>query len=282
MRTALVILLLFAAVAKGQIPIYKLDTNRQVHYLAGTTAILVDSVEKFITNEVLSGEKDHLFVRYNSVANQKNKNYTYWLRFAVQPIGSVNNWVMLVEEIDHNDLYNDRLESFVLGPDRKLISSDQAGPLIKRSAKKLRHSAGFNGLSFSANQQVVVYIKVSNPFRSTTGYSQPVIQHPAIPNSINPVAPLLSILNVIATLFCIMSFFFYIFVKEKAYLFFCLLYARSFPALSHLASGRSVRRFLYSGTSGLIAWFLVFVNGRRIFSFLSFWEIVYEPAFPGS
>ena len=153
MRTALVILLLFAAVAKGQIPIYKLDTNRQVHYLAGTTAILVDSVEKFITNEVLSGEKDHLFVRYNSVANQKNKNYTYWLRFAVQPIGSVNNWVMLVEEIDHNDLYNDRLESFVLGPDRKLISSDQAGPLIKRSAKKLRHSAGFNGLSFSANQQ---------------------------------------------------------------------------------------------------------------------------------
>ena len=135
MRTALVILLLFAAVAKGQIPIYKLDTNRQVHYLAGTTAILVDSVEKFITNEVLSGEKDHLFVRYNSVANQKNKNYTYWLRFAVQPIGSVNNWVMLVEEIDHNDLYNDRLESFVLGPDRKLISSDQAGPLIKRSAK---------------------------------------------------------------------------------------------------------------------------------------------------
>lgn len=224
MMRLLFIFLVIPFLLEAQSHVYRLDTSRQVHTPSGNMFILVDSFEQYDSRQIIEGKSDNSFVPLSTLVAQKNNNYTYWLRLQIQALAPVKNWIILVPDSDAGQVYNDILECFVTNEAHVLLSQDKAGALIPRSQKKVRRTAGFNGLSISLepNQVYTVYVKVSNPYSGSSIYTAPVFQDPSIPVSVHPYVFMLRILNVISIMFCILSFFFYIFVKERAYLFFAL------------------------------------------------------------
>ena len=223
MKRLLIICLLFSVLANAQ-TVYTLDTNRQVHTLAAHSFVLVDSFDRYHAEEIYTGKLDHRFVPYASVAEVENKNYSYWLRFTIQLQPPVKNWMLVLQDKDDSHLINDKIEAFYTTADRGLVAKDQGGPFIPRSEKSIQQTAGFNGVSVAdvTNEPVTAYIKVSNPFSGSAVFESASMQHVSIPLAPHKYALMMRMLNVVALLFCILSFFFYFFVKEKAYLFFAL------------------------------------------------------------
>lgn len=217
----LLILLFVCSMSQAQKPVYTLDTNRQLHHLGPFAEVLVDSFDHLEDDAILKGNYDLRFVPLTSLKAQKPKS-SYWLRCSIQSRTKVNNWVLLVPARDKDHLYNDKIEAFIVSANHQLLASDRAGPLIKRSKKTIKAEAGLSASSFSLpeGETVFLYVKVSNSFSGAGSLSEPVIQHPSMPIPVHDNAQVLRILNVIAIVFCILSFFFYLFVKEKAYLYF--------------------------------------------------------------
>lgn len=222
MKQLLLICLFIAALAKAQTPVYRIDTNRQVHHIEAFVLVLVDSFNRYGPGEITSGNMDNRFIPFATLANTKNDNYVCWLRTSLQSPVAISNWIILLQDEENSNSLNNSIEAYYVDKNHRLAANDKAGPLIPRSQKSIKHPAGFNGFSFSipANEIRTTYIKISNPFSGSNTFSAPVIQHPSIPVAVHQYAVMLRMLNIISLLFCILSFFFYFFVKEKAYLFF--------------------------------------------------------------
>jgi hypothetical protein len=108
--------------------------------------------------------------------------------------------------------------------DGRLLSHQKTGVDIPRSQKLSQLTAGFNAVEFSVptGEQLLVYVHVKNLFAGSPALSYPIIQDPALPAENRVYSILLPILSAIAGIFCLMSFFFFFFIREKAYLFFAL------------------------------------------------------------
>jgi signal transduction histidine kinase/DNA-binding response OmpR family regulator len=224
MARLLVIFLLVCTTATAQTgTVYHLDTNRQVHNLKAYSFVLVDSLRRFSEKEIISGRYDSLFIPYRSVENLNNQGRPYWIRFTVQSSSAIHNWILFPETGTGDYPYKDEIELFVTVHD-SLFAKDITGVLVPRSQKIIQRAAGFYGVSFSlpAQQTAKVYVKSSSAFINTNPFSFPVVQSPSIPVAQRKQATFAPLLNVLTLVFSILSFFFYFFIREKAYLFFAL------------------------------------------------------------
>ena len=227
MRKLLIImLLLMASAIKAQTKVYLLDSNRQIHDLKDYTYILVDSLEGFKNDQVISGELDGRFRPYSAVYPAKKINRSYWLRFSVQSNTPIQNWWLILKDSfqsSYNSI-NEYAEMHYRDKDSTVNKHLRTGVMVPRSKKSLNIKAGLNAFPFSSSGHDIqtVFIKVPKQFGNYPEYSWPVIQDPAVPLKSGKNDNLLRILNAIAMIFCVLSFFFYFFIKEKSYLFFGL------------------------------------------------------------
>ncbi|MGZ8561876.1 MAG: histidine kinase dimerization/phospho-acceptor domain-containing protein, partial [Flavisolibacter sp.] len=219
MRYLLAFLLLMPLMSRaGDKSPYVLDTLRQVHDLEAESFMLEDPDNEYRYEDIVAGRMDQAFI---PLVQGKKTSEHYWIRFKVYVSTPVKNWILTLKENGNIIAMNDRLESFIV-QDGQVILNDKAGRLVPRSQKLVRRTAGFNGLDFSIPVAglYTVYIKISNTFSGSFEVSRPVIQQAEIANEPQGRALMTRLLNIISIMFCLLSLFFYFFVKERAYLLF--------------------------------------------------------------
>ncbi|HEV7780940.1 MAG TPA: ATP-binding protein [Chitinophagaceae bacterium] len=202
--------------------IYTLDTNRQVHDLEQYTHVLVDSFNNYNAENIISGQLDGRFQPFRTAGS--NKNYSYWLRFSVQAQHPVTDWRLLFNDKNGGSgSVNDNVNVFSGSPGHCTVLQ-RTGLLVPRSQRSLQMKGVFNRVTFSAlrDSTYTFYIQVRNGFSETRSYSQPVIQDRSIPLTVDRSEGMMNILITITVCFCILSLFFYFFVKERSYLYFAL------------------------------------------------------------
>ncbi|MGZ8551168.1 MAG: histidine kinase dimerization/phospho-acceptor domain-containing protein, partial [Chitinophagaceae bacterium] len=211
--------------------VYNFDSTRQVHELRAYTYLLAihpatDSTSPFDDETVLSGKVDKDFSRLNQIRHKTSYD-SYWLHFKILAKAPVDKWILLLRENEKGKGYtsqNDYVDVWYV-KQGKISGKERTGTMVPRSQKNIHPHAGFNGVQFSikANEQTDVYIKVAKKFYENTGYSYPAIVDPVIPTLQEDTADdFFPVLNAIALIFCAISLFFYIFIKERSYLFFAL------------------------------------------------------------
>jgi signal transduction histidine kinase/DNA-binding response OmpR family regulator len=221
----LIVCMLLTVVAFTQSPTYSLDSNRQLHELKAYTYILVDSLDKLTNDEIVSGKQDYRFQPYSAITTSDKINRTYWLRFSLKTTSVNKNWWLILRDGMPYTGYssqNEHAELFYKASGKMI--HDKTGTLVPRSEKSLQKQAGFNGFTFSpgGEETQTVYIKIPKQSINYIAYSYPVLHDPALPVPVPGLSTMLRILNAIAIVFSILSFFFFFFIKEKSYLFFAL------------------------------------------------------------
>ena len=228
MRQTLLILFIFCAcqLQAQKNLVYHLDSNRQVHDLRPFTYLLADLSTNPNEATILDGTMDEQFVLLNQYS-QKDRSGPYWLRFRITAATPVNKWHLLLRDIQKAEGYtaqNDYVQVWYY-QNKQLLHKEITGALVPRSRKAVHPVAGFNGVLFSIapGDSLDVYIKVTNTFYNIPGFSYVEIVNPVIPAIVKTsFTSLMSALSTTAFVFCILSLFFYFFIKEKAYLFFAL------------------------------------------------------------
>jgi signal transduction histidine kinase/DNA-binding response OmpR family regulator len=221
-----ILLLLLSCVIHAQQPvIYKLDPQRQLHDLKAYTSVLVDPLQKFTAAQVISGSLDKDFKPWQQTTPVKG--ITYWLQIHIQADSAVSNYRMLLRDNLEESGYtsqNDSVDVFYTDGAGRLLLQQHTGVLIARSEKQLRAPAGVNAVPFSASAGnfYKIYIRVRKVFSDKPFLSYPVLQDDAIPLPLVGHGSMLSTLNIVSLLFCILSFFFFVFIRDKAYLLFTI------------------------------------------------------------
>jgi signal transduction histidine kinase/DNA-binding response OmpR family regulator len=205
--------------------LYHVDSNRQVHSPRSNTFILTENGKAISDEAVLSGNLDGEFMPYEK-ADRETKSSTYWLRIRLLANQSINNWHLLLRDEKEAMGYtaqNDYVDAwFKQGHGQQKFRS---GTMTPRAEKSIDTVAGYNAvpLSLKAGDTVTAYIKVKNLFYEKPGFSFLEIVDPtAGVGTQQSLAWMFLLLNATALIFCIISFFFYYFIREKAYLFFAL------------------------------------------------------------
>ena len=228
MRQTLLILFIFCVcqLQAQKNLVYHLDSNRQVHNLKPFTYLLANSSTQPDEAIILSGKMDEKFVLLNQ-HEQKNNSGSYWLRFAITSTTPVDKWQLLLRDTRDAEGYtaqNDYVYVWYY-KNGELQHKEITGTMVSRSQKSIHSTAGFNGVLFSIapGDNLNVYIKVTNTFYNNPDFSYVEIINPIVPAiAKNLFTGLMSTLSTTAFVFCILSLFFYFFIKEKAYLFFAL------------------------------------------------------------
>lgn len=205
--------------------VYIIDNNRQVHDLSRYTYVLTDSANKFSDNDIKSGKADHHFLAYASV-NKELKPFTvYWLKVSLKPLGGVNNWHIILR--DTGDLYlngsaNEYVDVYTVNNANAVIAHQRTGVLVPRSQKNVPQYTAINCVTFSgtAGKAVSLYIKLVSKNSPPGLLFYPQLQDPVVP--VITSANRLDLFSAIALVFSVISFFFFFFVRERAYLFFGL------------------------------------------------------------
>jgi signal transduction histidine kinase/DNA-binding response OmpR family regulator len=227
MRKALpILLLLLGCVVNAQEPaIYKLAPQRQLHDLKAYTFVLSDSLQQFSSTQVISGKLDKKFKPWQQSAPVNNT--VYWLRFHITTDTSVSNYRLLLKDNIEESGYtsqNDSVDVFYTDAAGRLLLQQRTGILIARSEKQLKEAAGVNAVPFSASggSMYKVYIRVRKVSADGPVLSYPVLQDNALPWPTARHGSVLSTLNIISLLFCFLSFSFFVFIRDKAYLMFTI------------------------------------------------------------
>ncbi len=226
MKLLLTILLSFiCALVFGQQDsqiVYKADPRIQLHDLRNFTEVLYDSTNKLSKDNIISGKYDHLFQPYSSIDKKVIPFKTYWEKVSIRPEAEFRNWWIILR--DTGKLYlvggaNDYVDVFAVNNAQALIWNQRTGALVPRSQKTVREHTLLNCISFSgkADQSTTLYFRLYNEFAPEELF-YPQLQDPVIP--IQFPSRLLEIICAIAFLFSILSFFFYFFVRDRAYFLF--------------------------------------------------------------
>jgi signal transduction histidine kinase/DNA-binding response OmpR family regulator len=227
-----IILLLFVASSSGwaqvlQENVYSIDTMRQVHDLDPFVWLLVDSI-KTIDDQIISGERDDKFIPLSAITKYNNQGSAYWLRIKLHANAPVNNWWLIIKTDARDYEYYSQweiMEMYALDTLGNIVENQQSGINTPRSFRDIKEHIGFVAadISMPAHESRIVYIKLAGVFQQNVeGNISVELRNPALPLSQSPIENLLFILSAVTAILSILSFFFYIFVREKAYLFFFL------------------------------------------------------------
>ncbi|MEP7377465.1 MAG: ATP-binding protein [Chitinophagaceae bacterium] len=216
----------FPAFSQGNVQqVYEADARIQLHDLRDYTSVFVDSANKFSAEEIASGKYDKLFLPYSSLTKKVNPYTAYWLKVSVNPLSNIDNWWIVLR--DTGKLYtgnsaNDYIDVYTVDTRHSIVSHQRTGPLVPRSQKSVPQHTALGCVAFSgkAGHPLSLYLKLYNGKNPPQQLFYPQLQNPVVPVIVPHDG--LDIFCAIALLFSILSFFFFFFVREKAYLFFGL------------------------------------------------------------
>ena len=215
---------------------YLLDTARQIHDVTQFLFIYEDLQGQERLPEIR--EKEDHFVRLDSFTNKKKKKGVYWIRLSIYPQHRVENWQLILKTVDKNYEYFSSWEIL------EAVLIDTAGNVIDRQNNGLyTPSSERRGYVYAGLSHVVLNLKASVPYTVFIRLQDVFIAHdpalieaeirnPDINIPSNTIMILLPVMLGVTTCLGIMSLFFYLFVRDKAYLFFFIYL--SFLALHYL------------------------------------------------
>jgi len=207
---------------------YVVDSRIQIHDLRPATFVLVDSTNQLTLQDIASGKFNDKFKPVSEFNNFKS--YTsYWLRLPIAAQGSIKNWWLMLRRADKNyystntnDVHYNFVEVYFCNERNQLLSKQLTGVFEPRSQKQIKNTAAINRVLFSGgqSQKQIVYIKIYNEFGFGSAPAYVEIHNPAVPLPAGNRDWLITMQGAIVFFFSLFSFFLFLFVKDKSYLFF--------------------------------------------------------------
>ncbi|HYF30869.1 MAG TPA: ATP-binding protein [Chitinophagaceae bacterium] len=242
MTVARPILLFFLAVCGcmatiAQTPgnsVYRADSMTSIHHLQ--PLVLVDSSSNISDETIINGSMDGKFRPATEYPKRLDQSLTYWLRFRITSETGIHNWWLALLSLDLDHTYtqhyyaqHEYMDVYQISdtgpalPAGRPAHHSRSGLFVPRSEKDAKRLPAINRVLFSiapGNTQTV-YLKIKNNLRAYA-FQLPIVElrDPRIPFPVHEVTILLAVASGIMLILCILSFFFYLFVKDKAYLFF--------------------------------------------------------------
>lgn len=147
-----------------------------------------------------------------------------WIRMKVKVHSAIQNWWLLVRDMEANNPYkaqNQNVDAWFVNEKGQVYRHQQSGTDVPRSKRAVPGSPGVNNVYFSASagETVEIFIRIYNQNYPAT-ISSIQLRDPSIPLPQVNLSTQLYVLNAIALVFTLISFFFFFFVKEKSYLYF--------------------------------------------------------------
>lgn len=222
-RLLLITCLIASSICMCGQPVYVADSSKAQQNLSMFTQVLVDSIDKFAEQDILSGRANHLFT--SASLDKNNAPMEYWMRFSVRSASPMHRWYLVFRDSISLGLTSehDEIAVFFLHEGR-LLRKELTGKNVARSERSLQGEAGFSGVAFDlrSNDQIQVYVRIKNYLEGIASFSIPWIVQPATVKQHTRFQVMFSVLCAIASIFCLLSVFFFFFTREKSYLFFAL------------------------------------------------------------
>ena len=203
---------------------YVVDTNRQVHDLAAYTTLFIDSSSTLTVRQVAEGQYDQQFQPLTAYKGEYRKKINYWLRIPLMATVTVPDWWLLLKTPKVRNAYYSQWEYvavYRLDETGRIQPVGVSGLLIPLSSKTVQKAAGLAAvcLTLPANKKQTLLIRLRNDF-SDGIRSVPELRNPTVDIPANSVMQTEYALSAVAAILSLLSFFFLVFVREKAYLFF--------------------------------------------------------------
>ena len=204
---------------------YIADPGVQIHDLKNYTFVLTDSSNKLTVQEIASGKFNNRFQPIVDTAQLvAQPNITYWLKLTLTASSDIQDWWLLLYSISAigETIQHGYVDCWFINRNNSTTEHQRTGVFVPRSQKSVKENPGLNRILFSAKagETKDVYLRIYNEFNAGITSSLQLR---------NPVAgfPSGKYLGLIfgsgaAFFFSIISFFFFLFVRDKAYLFFGL------------------------------------------------------------
>lgn len=208
--------------------IYSIDTMRQVHDLNSFAFLLVDSIKNAGDDQIISGKRDDQFIPLSDFAKYNKPGNEYWLRLTLHAEDPVSHWWLIVKtDLQRFEYYSqwEIMETYVLDTSYNLVEKQLSGVNTPKSLRYVKEHIGLvvADITMPEQQSRIIYMKLAVVFaQDDESNIELELRNPAIPLPQSPLENMLYILSAVAAILSILSFFFYIFVRDKAYLFFFL------------------------------------------------------------
>ncbi len=227
-KTILSLLLLICScmASFAQPTIYKVDSLAGIHRMPVT--VLVDSFGKVPDNTVIDGSMDDRFQSLHTTTSL-NRNITCWLRFNITSNTGISNWWLLLVSPGHEHYYAQHCYVDVYQVRKQIgLAHSRSGLFVPRSERTVKSMPAVNRVWFSiaGGDTQTVYIKIRNQSNDAS-FLVPMVElrNPGIPLPSHQLTIEMSVASGVMLILCILSLFFFFFVRDKAYLFFsCYLF----------------------------------------------------------
>ncbi|MFN2440387.1 MAG: 7TM diverse intracellular signaling domain-containing protein, partial [Chitinophagaceae bacterium] len=193
--------------------VYIADARIQMHELKKYTSIFVDSSNKLTIQEIITEKFSNRFqLLQDSI--QARPYITYWLKVSISSTEDIQNWWLLLGQHGYVD-------AWFLNNSNQITEHQRTGIFVPRSQKKIKENPGLNTIFFSikSGETKNVYLRFYNE------YDPAFITFPQLRNPVIGLPDEKSnMINIfrsgIMLAFSVLSFFFFFFIRDKAYLFF--------------------------------------------------------------
>ncbi len=206
--------------------VYTADAKVQLHELKNYASVLTDSLNNLTLQDIISGKYDNRFKALSAFTQPAQPYITYWQKINIKAEGTISNWwLMFAEDTAFKDFnaQNGYVDIWYADSAGKITDHQRTGVFVPRSEKTIKENPGLCRvlLSVVSGETKSIYVKIYNEYEAAI-ISSPQLRNPVIgiPESAAKLG--MSILSSCVFLFSILSFFFFFFVREKAYLFFAI------------------------------------------------------------
>ncbi len=192
------------------------DSSIQLHELKSYTSLFIDSTSKLSLEQVASSNFNNQF-HPSADSLEISPGKIYWFKFSLTAKGNIANWCLMIKK--GNCSYAD---VWVLNSDSQVVDHSRMGSFVPRSQQSLKELSDPHRVLISINngETRTIYLRIYNEYLPSYVAGLEV-RNPVI-GVISGRSNLMTAISASVFVFSILSFFFYFFMKEKAYLFFAL------------------------------------------------------------
>ncbi|HZV67923.1 MAG TPA: ATP-binding protein [Saprospiraceae bacterium] len=204
--------------------VYVVDKKIQVHSLLKYTSVFVDSSNEMTVQEVAAEKLRGKFQPFDSLDQPPAPYISYWLKFSISSPDSIQDWWLIhsgVPEFDTVFGEHAYVDVYFLDTVYQVKSHQRTGLFVPRSEKRVKQNSGVNRvlISVNPNETIHVYTRINNEY-SPEYILPPQLRNPIVGIPAQRGEIFMSVLAGAVFLFSIISFFFFFFVRDRAYLFF--------------------------------------------------------------
>jgi signal transduction histidine kinase/DNA-binding response OmpR family regulator len=204
---------------------YVIDVKSHIHSLVPYSEIFIDSSASIDVKEMASGKYDDQFIPLSGAKTKMNAAFSYWIKFSASSAAAISNWWLVLHDTSYGYYTgNCYVDVYMISPDHSINNHLQTGSLVSRSSKSIPSPAGLNAVLFSlpSSQSQTFLIRIRNLYDQSQGYLLPLpeIRNPEAALPANESSEGLHILSGVMLILVLYALFFFVLVKERAYLWY--------------------------------------------------------------